>query len=302
MRLHYLGPGGTFTEQAAQRLATRIDAPAELMAAPSIASVFDALRADPAAAAVVPYYNYLEGLIQESIDGVFESGVDIVAAERLPIRLSVGRNRNVSVGERVVFSHAKGLSQCSDWLREHCPNARPVPLSSTAEAARRAAETPGAFAIARREALLDAGLELVADDIGNRSHGRHNYTEFLLLGRCRVDAPSNTTVRTMVSITPYEERVGLLADILNQFAFYGINLAKIHSRPGLVKIVSPIDPQMFYFEVTCRGDTPDFLACTRAINHRFGVPGEPPPMKSLGCYPLFGDTPQATTRLVETRP
>lgn len=292
MRLHYLGPSGTFTEQAAQRLAIRVASPTELAASASIASVFDALRGDPSAAAVVPYYNYLEGLVQESIDGVFESGVDIVAAERLPIRLAIARNLDDS-GPAVVFSHEKGLSQCSDWLRLHLPQARPVSLSSTVEAARRAAATPGALAIARRDALLDAGLELVADDIGNRAHGRPNYTEFLLLGRCQVAGGDHAAIRTMVAVTPYEERVGLLADILNQFAFYGINLAKIHSRPGLVKIASPIDPQMFYFEVTGRSDTPDFCACVRAINHRFGVSGEPPPMKLLGCYPLFDDAAPA---------
>jgi chorismate mutase/prephenate dehydratase len=288
MRLHYLGPSGTFTEQAAQRLAKRIDQASELTAAPSIGAAFESLRADGSAAAVVPYYNYLEGLVQESLDGVFESGVSILAAERLPIRLAIARNRQ-SVGEAVVYSHAKGLSQCSDWLRERLPRSPLVALSSTAEAARRAAETPGALAIARREALLDAGLELFADDIGNRSHGRHNYTEFLLVGRCNVAAPPDAPVRTMVAVTPYEERVGLLADILNQFAYYRINLAKIHSRPGLVKIASPIDPQMFYFEVTGRSDTADFRACANAVNHRFGVPGEPPPMRLLGSYPLFDD-------------
>lgn len=294
MRLHYLGPSGTFTELAAQRLARRIDPTCTLVPASSIAPVFDALRADPYSAAVVPYYNYLEGLIQESLDGVFESDATILAAQRLPIRFAIARNRDAH-GEPLVFSHAKGLSQCSDWLRTHLPEARAVPVSSTAEAARRAAETSGSLAIARREALLAAGLELLADDIGNCSHGRHNYTEFLLVGRLALAVPPDTTFRTMVAITPYEERVGLLADILNQFAFYRINLAKIHSRPGLVQIASQIDPQMFYFEVTGRSDTDDFQACQRAINYRFGVPNEPAPMKLLGCYPLFDDAANASS-------
>jgi prephenate dehydratase len=285
MRLHYLGPAGTFTEQAAQRLARRAGIDAAFEPAASIQSAFEALRRDAAAAAVVPYYNHLEGLIQETIDGVFESGVPIVAAERLPITFAIGRHRDPGDVE-VIYSHPKGLAQCSDYVTARHPGAKTVPLTSTAEAARRAATEPGALAIARREAIEAAGLVVVADDIGNRTHGRQNYTEFLLLGRHRASVPGDAPCRTMLAVMPYEDRVGLLADILNQFAFYRINLAKIHSRPGVIRGNTARDPQMFYFEVTCRDDSPDFLACSSAINYRFGVRGQAPPLLSLGCYPL----------------
>lgn len=287
-RLHYLGPAGTFTELAAQRLARRAGLTGELVAASSTQAAFNALRADASAGAVVPYYNYLEGLVQETIDGVFDTGVRIVAAERLPVVFAIGTHpANPRV--EVVFSHPKGLAQCSDYLREKHPEARLQSVTSTAEAARLAAETPASAAIARREALVAAGLTIERDDIGNVAHGRRNYTEFLLLGTFDLPAPADAPYRTMLAVMPYEERVGLLADILNQFAFYRINLAKIHSRPGVARVRTALDPQMFYFEVEGRDDSADFVACRAALNHRFGTPGGEPPMTSLGCYPLFDD-------------
>jgi prephenate dehydratase len=287
MKLHYLGPTGTFTEQAAKKLARRAGLNVEMAAAPSIQAVFATLRtAGCGAAAVVPYYNYLEGLVQETIDGIFETGATIAAAQRMPIVFSLGRSPRGGSAS-VVYSHGKGLSQCSDYLAQHYPNARLEAVSSTAEAARLAAITPGALAIARREALQLAGLDVVAEDIGNLTRGRKNYTEFLLLGAAPPPARPHEQFRTMVAVHPYEDRVGLLSDILNQFAFYRINLAKIHSRPGVRSVDTAFDPQMFYFEATCRDTDPDFVQCAAAINYRLGVPNYPPPFQSLGCYPLF---------------
>lgn len=234
---------------------------------------------------VLAYYNFLEGLIQESVDLVYEHRLAILDACRLSIEFAIGGRGGDAAA--TIHSHEKALAQCSDFLKERFPNAVLKPVASTAEAARLVAESGSGLAIASRAALDENKLPVIAADIGNRRHGRRNFTDFLLVSAAAPDAPEyphGGSYRTMVAITPRTERVGLLAEILAQFTFHNLNIAKIHSRPAIDPIEMSIEPQMFYIEVISRADGEDLRRCADALDYRYGGHS----VRVLGSFPSLG--------------
>ncbi len=289
--LLYLGPAETFTEQAAKALNRRLGDEFRLVPKRSLEELIESV--DASTVAVVPYYNLYEGLIQETLDLITEHRRAIAAAQRVAVRFAFGRWRGAPTD--VVYSHPKALAQCSTFLSKNFRESRKQEVLSTSEATRIVAEQRAGAAIARRQALEKAELEIIADDIGNLQYGRTNYTEFLFVvdDDSRSPFSESQSLRTMVAVIPTVDRVGLLADILGQLAFFGINLLKIHSRPGLVDPPdnTPFehDPQMFYLEMETPQDEPAFRLCLESLNMRLARAGECSEdcVRILGKYPLF---------------
>ena len=224
----------------------------------------------PDALGVLPYYNFLEGLIQESLDLIVEYDLHIANACRVPISFAVGGWPDK---ENLVFSHPKALAQCSDFLRKHFPDAQLETVASTGDAPASVARRGGGCAVAGETALENAGLPILARDIANKRHGKPNFTEFLLLAREEGDADSrqpDAVMRTMVAVAPDFDEPGLLATILGQVAFHRINVAKIHSRPLFLEAAGDTEPQMFYLELMCPLSSPALTLCVQSLRHRFG--------------------------------
>jgi prephenate dehydratase len=244
MIVHHLGPPGTFSEAAALHFGEVLKPQA------TMEGVAEAVAGDAAAVGVLPYYNLLEGLVQEPVDLIYSHRLHVVAARRLPIVFAAGCAGELADVRRVV-SHPKALAQCSGWLRANLPDVPLEAAASTAQSATLAAASAEVLGIAPAATIVAAGLNLIADDIGNKPAGRTNFTDFLLiqqdLGEARHDG------RTLVAITPDADEPGLLGAILQQFAFHRLNVAKIHSRPALdvagTAGIDAIEPQMFYAEV-----------------------------------------------------
>lgn len=283
MNVHFLGPANTFTERAAQNFAATLPS-ASVVAERSFEAVAQAVAraTDGSAMGVLPYYNFLEGLIQESLDLIVEYGLHIADACRLPISFAIGGWPD---GENVVYSHHKALAQCSDYLRQNLPDARLEPVASTADAAGLVARRKTGCAIAGESALENAGLPVTAHDIANKRHGKPNFTEFLLLSRAGAADGSrhaDALMRTMVAIAPDFDEPGLLAIILGQVAFHRINIAKIHSRPLFLATAGDTEPQIFYLELMCPLSSPTLGLCVESLRHRFGR-GES--VRLLGQFP-----------------
>jgi prephenate dehydratase len=317
--IHYLGPVGTFSEQAAQMLGDDLlatmpemtDRSCSLTPQPMLSRVIAAIDS-PDAFAVVPYYNLLEGLIQETLDLIVEHQLEVLAARQIPIRLAIGGFvSDVQNAEMPVFSHPKALAQCSVFLEEHFPAVTCRETLSTSQAVQNVADKKFGLAIARRETLESQAVPVLHDDIGNRQYSRQNCTEFLLVGpktatgnksqqsdkvgvsgypkdkvgcrspsgnvgdsRLESDSASPARVtRTLIAIIPVTDRVGLLADILGQIAFFGINLLKIHSRPALTDANGPA-PQMFYIETDIAADSPELRLCIETLDMRLAKQGD----------------------------
>ena len=249
MKIAYLGPERTNTERAARELGSGISPECEYVPCVAIQGVADAVRNGAADFAVMPCYNFLEGLVQQTLDLIYEHRLYIGGLYRLPITHCLGAWPG-SAGNDEVYSISVALGQCTEFLASKYPLARQIPVSSTAEGARIVAEKKKGFAVAPKEALEFFGLDVVAEDIGNRRHGKQNFTDFYLVsakpyGNC----DPGEAYSTMVAITPHVDRSGLLAQILQHVAFFGINNAKIHSRPAIDFVDIDIDPQMFYLEM-----------------------------------------------------
>ncbi|HLC68186.1 MAG TPA: prephenate dehydratase domain-containing protein [archaeon] len=284
--ISHLGPKNTYTGQATRMLAERIEEETELVDLASLEAVARSVALHEADMGVMAYYNYLEGLVQECLDLIYENDLKITGMQRLPIVLSLGaHSENHSTAE--VYSHPKALAQCSGWLWDHYRDSKQIPTTSTAAAAQRVAEAKSGLAIASSEALKKYGLDLVGEDIGNKRYGRTNFTDFYLVARengCAFD--KTREYLTMVAITPHVDRPGLLAEILQQTAYHNLNNVKIHSRPALDDVaIEGLEPQMFYLEVVGHRNNDDMRRCIDSLRYKMKPEGRDiEVVRVLGSY------------------
>jgi prephenate dehydratase len=227
MRLAFLGPVGTYAEQAAHSLAALAGRPeAELVPQQSIRAVIQTLASGSCEAAVVPVENSVEGGVTATLDALWEHpDLSVERALVLPIRHALVGSGPLS-GISEVLSHPQALAQCSQWLAEHLPRALQLPTSSTAEAARMVRGSRFRGAIASREAAAEHQLEVLAYPI-NDVPG--NCTRFLLLrpGPSSLDGPLAS-----LAFSLHSNRPGALLEALSCFACRELNMSHIESRPS----------------------------------------------------------------------
>ena len=275
MILNYLGPEGSFSHSAALELRSRLGPSPTLAAVSTVEAVVRCVAASELSQptlGLVPYYNFLEGLVQEHIDLIYEFRLAIDGLVRLPIELAAG---GFAAHAPQVLSHPKALAQVSDFLHARFQNAFLTPVSSTADAARIVAEQKSGIAIAAEAALARFHVPVLARNIGNLRHGKSNFTDLFVVKRC--DTPVSLQLgepdHALIAITPSIDRPGLLAELLGQFHFYDLDIAKIHSRPAIDWVERAAEPQMFYLEVKCSPDAEPLRRCAEAIQYRFGRSG-----------------------------
>ena len=177
-RIAYLGPAGTYGEQASQALAD-LEGLSEVSFLPRVGlrAVVECLAQAEADAAVVPVENSVEGGVTATLDALWaHSDLCIRRALVLPIRHALhGSGSLQDITE--VLSHPQALAQCSGWLADHLPQALQLPTSSTAEAARMVAGSRFRAAIAARSAGKEHGLRELAYPVNDVAGNR---TRFLL--------------------------------------------------------------------------------------------------------------------------
>lgn len=288
MKIFYLGPTDTFSEKAAQLLASKVDGEPELTPLASIGAVAKSVTAAEQGNnhfAVVPYYNYLEGLVQECVDLVYENNLFMIGAQRVPIAFCIGMHPNNKDFTKI-YSHSKALAQCSDYIWEHFPDSLELPVSSTSEGSNLVTKNQSGLAISSKAALGRNNLKIIAEDIGNKRHGRSNFTDFYLLSKVPVEHyDPQFDYLTMIAVTPHLDRAGLLAEILGQIAYHGLNNAKIHSRPAIDEVTMDVEPQMFYLEIMCHKSNPDFKRCIDSLRYRLTPKGKDVEVvRVLGSY------------------
>ena len=227
MRIAFLGPAGTYGEQAAIRLCEleAIEAP-ELLPQVGIRAVVKALAEGRCEAAVVPVENSVEGGVTTCMDALWEHPeLRVARALVLPIRHALlGSGPIAGVSE--VLSHPQALAQCSQWLGDHVPAALQLPTSSTADAARMVAGSRFRAAIASLQAVQEHGLEVLAYPINDVAG---NCTRFLLLrqGERRLEGPLASLAFSLHANQP-----GALLEALACFAHRELNMTRIESRPS----------------------------------------------------------------------
>jgi len=227
MRVAYLGPPGTFSEEAVSRC--DLAAGTEPLPCASFQAAWDAVLAGEADAALLPVENSIEGAIGTTLDLlVHRAGLLIRREVLLPVQQHLLAPAGTRLEEVTrVLSHPQPLGQCARFLRERLPAARLEPTISTADAAIQVGQgLPGAAAIGARAAAARYRLAIIAEGIQDSDE---NTTRFLLVARS--DEARTGADRTSIAFTLDRDRPGGLYEVMGEFASRGINLSKIESRP-----------------------------------------------------------------------
>ncbi|HET8724369.1 MAG TPA: prephenate dehydratase [Anaeromyxobacteraceae bacterium] len=226
MRVAYLGPPGTFSEEAVSRCAALADA--ERVPFPSFADAYEAALGGAVDVALLPVENSIEGAVGATLDLLaHRPGLRIQAELVLPVEQHLLARPGTEAGAiRRVLSHPQALGQCGVFLRTRLPGVPTEPTLSTADAARRASEEAGLAAIGGKGAAERYGLAVLESSIQDAAE---NFTRFVLLGR--VDGKPTGRDRTSIAFTLDRDRPGGLYEVIAEFATRRINLSRIESRP-----------------------------------------------------------------------
>ena len=268
-KLAYLGPPGTFGEEAALRFAPG----AELVAFPSHSAVIGAVASGACDRGVAAIENSLEGSVPETLDSLIgEKTVSLCAETALPIRhYLLGREDTRSAGVEVIFSHPQALGQCRRFIQKHYPDAQVEAALSTAFAVKEMLEQPGAAAIGTERAALLYGASILARDIQDDNS---NTTRFVLVAARDADPTGDD--KTSLAFSTRDES-GALVRALEEFATRGINLTKIESRPAKERL------GVYVFLVDVEGHRTD-PPVAEALEH---LKRDTVELRVFGSYPRY---------------
>jgi chorismate mutase/prephenate dehydratase len=268
IRVSYLGPEGTFSEQAVRKHFGRA-----VEALPS-ASVDDAFRRAESGAAqftVVPVENSTEGAVGRTLDLLLATPLRICGEVELRVQQNLLSRLDKISSVKRIYSHAQSLAQCNGWLTQNLPNVERVPVTSNAEAARRASEEAGAAAIAGEAAGERYQLGVLARSIEDDPN---NSTRFLVLGN--LDPAPTGRDRTSV-VASVENKPGAVHALLTPLAEHRVSMSRIESRPSRAK--SAMWEYVFFIDLD--GHQKD-AAVSRALA---ALREKAPFLKILGSYP-----------------
>ncbi len=231
-RISYLGPAGTFTEQACRSLPEAVGSDAVPRATVTVA--LDDVRSGEASGAVVPIENSVEGSVPVTLDELATGAPLMITAEvTVPVSFSLlVRPGTTAEQVRSVGTHPHAEAQTRRWLAEHLPGAQVVHTSSTAAAAA-ALVDPGQeprweAAISAPPAAEHYRLETLATGLGDNPDA---LTRFVLVSP--PGPPPAPTGRDKTSLVAFmrQDHPGALMEILDQLTMRGVNLTRIESRP-----------------------------------------------------------------------
>jgi prephenate dehydratase len=223
-RIAFLGPPGTFSEEAA----LRYDPTAQLLPFASVAAVAAAVGSGMAEEGVVAIENSIEGSVTDTLDIlIHESRLSIKQELVLPVEHCLLVRPGMQAADvKVLLSHPQALGQCRRFLERCFPKAEIVAALSTAAAVEEMMARENAAAIATRRAAELYAAEILARDIQDRSD---NLTRFVVLGQ--TDHPPTGNDKTSLAFSFADDHPGLLVSALEEFSSRGINLTKVESRP-----------------------------------------------------------------------
>jgi prephenate dehydratase len=290
-RIGFLGPEGTFTEEA---LFSEPDyASAHIISLGSLVEVLDSVRQGRVDLGFVPMENAIEGTVRDIIDSlVFEFELLIQREVVLDVHLHLMARPGTTLAEiERVASIPVATAQCRSFLAQQFPSVESLATNSTAEAARLLGEGDPAMsarptaAIAPRLAAELYGLEILAEDVEDHPD---NQTRFVSLAKSGIPAPTGHD-RTSIACFQSADHPGSLYAILGQFAARNINLSKLESRPTKKALGD------YCFIIDFEGHIADAVVsdCLRDLHAELAG------VKFLGSYPAAGPAGPAIRREAE---
>ncbi|MGM0471601.1 MAG: prephenate dehydratase [Bacillota bacterium] len=270
-RLAYLGPPGTFTNQAAAYFIGEQET--KLIPYSDLKSLIKAVDNQEEQYGLVPIENSLEGAVNIVLD-LLAHKVDLkIAAEVLmPINQYLIGQPGADLTEiDRVSSHWQALAQCRDTLDELLGDFETIDANSTSEAVCNIKDKPSNWsAIGSKLVAQLHNLEILAAKIQDQ---QTNWTRFVLLSDH--DGQAKEAVKTSLICSPLENQPGILHEILNEFAVRNINLTKIESRPAR----KMLGDYIFFIDFEGHREDP---AVESALNN---LADKTSLLKILGSYP-----------------
>ncbi len=227
LRVAYLGPAGTFSEEAALAY---FGASIERVPCASFDEVFRSATAGAADFAVVPVENSTEGVVARSLDLFLHTPLSIVGETSLLVRHNLLRRVPGQTGLSAVVAHSQALAQCQGWLNQHLPQVERRPVASNAEGARLAALDDSLAALAGLRAAGEYGLHVVAPAIQDDAHNRTRFAVLAHPERQPLPAPSGRDCTSLVVSVP--NRPGAVHDMLVPLKENGVSMTRFESRPA----------------------------------------------------------------------
>ena len=267
IKVAYLGPEGTFTQQAALK---HFGHSAVALPFSAIDEVFREVEAGAVNYGVVPVENSTEGVVNHTLDNFMGSNLNICGEVELRIHqnLLVSDVTNVGSISRI-YSHSQSLAQCRKWLDAHYPKAERIAVNSNAEAAKRLKGEWNAAAIAGSMAAELYGLKVLAEKIEDQPD---NSTRFLIIGTQTV--PASGVDKTSVVVAMRNEP-GALHNLLEPFHRYNIDLTRVETRPSRTGAWTYV----FFIDFVGHVDDPLISKVLKEVAQRAAD------LKLLGSYP-----------------
>jgi prephenate dehydratase len=231
MRVSFLGPAGTFTEDALREASS--DEGMEFLRTPTVHDAIVAVERGEAERAFVPFENSIEGSVRSTLDTLaFDTEAATIVGE---YDFAVHAHLIVREGTELeqvaaVLSHPQPLAQCAGFLREQLPGVERRSVSSTAEAVRMVGESGRPWAaIGARSAANLYGCTVLRERIEDEAD---NVTRFVWIAPSGTEPCGSGAHRTSLVFSELgEDHPGALVEALREFSGRGINLSRIESRP-----------------------------------------------------------------------
>lgn len=228
-KIAYLGPPGTFTEEALDKFIKDISQ-VKKISFPTVADVIRSVDRGEADEGLVPMENSIEGSVNITQDILtFESEAKIIGEVTIPVKHSLIGKKNIKLDNiKKVISHPHATAQCRKFLSTNLKGAEIIAANSTAEAVKiLKEENDDIAAIGTKIAAKIYNLEIIENDIEDN---KDNKTRFVFIGNSI--QPKTGNDKTSIVCFLKEDRPGSLYNILKEFACRNINLARLESRPA----------------------------------------------------------------------
>jgi chorismate mutase/prephenate dehydratase len=219
----YLGPAGTFSEQAVYR---QFGHGVEALPCASIDEVFRAAEAGTADFGVVPVENSSEGAINRTLDLMLQTTLSISGEISIQVHHSLMTRSGSMDGVTRVIAHSQALAQCQVWLTQNHPNLARQAVASNGEAALMASEDPTVAAIAGEFAGQRYNLQVVNAHVQDDPHNR---TRFAVIGRLHTTPSGLDHTSLVLSVS---NQAGAVYNLLAPLAANGVSMTRFESRPA----------------------------------------------------------------------
>ena len=266
LQIAYLGPEGTFTQQAVNKHFGHAVISKPFRA---IDEIFREVSAGAVNYGVIPVENSSEGMVNHTLDSFIENSVQICGEVVLPIHqhLLISEHTRLDSISRV-YSHAQSFAQCRKWLDANLPSVERIPVSSNGDAAKRITSEWHSAAIAGSIAADLYNLQIKSENIEDRPD---NLTRFLIIGNRNI--PPSGKDKTSI-VVGFKNQPGALLSVLEVFKTNNIDLTRIESRPA------PNEAWNYIFFIDFKGhkDQPVINEALESLSEKVEV-------KILGSYP-----------------